>query len=590
MKVRVGHALRAGLVGVAALAILVSGCSKKGGVEAGTLRYPIRAKVKGLDPIHADDEYSGTISHAPYENLYQYHYLKRPFTLVPQLASAMPTISKDGKTWTIPLRQGVMFHDDPSFKATGGKGREMTADDVIYSFKRLADPQNRSPGWWVLDGKILGLNAWREAASKAGTTDYSAPVEGLTALDKYTLQLKLPQASYQLIYSLQMTFTSIVPREAVEQYGKEFINHAVGTGPWKLSEFNGSAKAVFVKNPTYREELYPSEGEAGDAEKGLLADSGKRLPLADKLVYTIFVEDQPMWLNFMKGTLDTTTIPKDNYAQAVGPDGQMTPDMKAQNIVLHVTPLLDVTHESFNMDDPLVGKNKYLRQALSLAINDKPFIETFYNGRAIPAQGPIPPGLAGYDEKLKNPYRQFNLEKAKQLLAKAGFPEGKGLPTLEYITYSSSTNRQLNEYIEREWATLGVKVKFTTYSWPEFQASIKNRKGQIWSFAWGGDYPDAENFLQLFYSKNGSPGPNDANFKNAEFDRLYEKALALPDSPARTALYQQMQAIVIEESPWIPMVHRLGYNATRSWLKNFKRLDEQHNPAKYYRVEAPAKN
>jgi ABC-type transport system substrate-binding protein len=466
----------------------------------------------------------------------------------------------------------------------------MTADDVIYSFKRLADPQNRSPGWWVLDGKILGLNAWREAASKAGTTDYSAPVEGLTALDKYTLQLKLPQASYQLIYSLQMTFTSIVPREAVEQYGKEFINHAVGTGPWKLSEFNGSAKAVFVKNPTYREELYPSEGEAGDAEKGLLADSGKRLPLADKLVYTIFVEDQPMWLNFMKGTLDTTTIPKDNYAQAVGPDGQMTPDMKAQNIVLHVTPLLDVTHESFNMDDPLVGKNKYLRQALSLAINDKPFIETFYNGRAIPAQGPIPPGLAGYDEKLKNPYRQFNLEKAKQLLAKAGFPEGKGLPTLEYITYSSSTNRQLNEYIEREWATLGVKVKFTTYSWPEFQASIKNRKGQIWSFAWGGDYPDAENFLQLFYSKNGSPGPNDANFKNAEFDRLYEKALALPDSPARTALYQQMQAIVIEESPWIPMVHRLGYNATRSWLKNFKRLDEQHNPAKYYRVEAPAKN
>ncbi len=590
MKVRVGHALRAGLVGVMALAFVASGCSKKGGAEAGTLREAIRAKVKGLDPIHADDQYAGTVTHTPYESLFQYHYLKRPFQIVPNLAASMPTISKDGKTWIIPLKKGVLFHDDVSFKATAGKGREMTADDVIYSFKRLADPQSRSPGWWVLDGKILGLNAWREAATKAGKTDYSAPVEGLTALDPYTLQLKLPQPSYQLIYSLQMTFTSIVPREAVEHYGKEFINHAVGTGPWKLVEFNGSSKIVFVKNPTYREELYPSEGEAGDAEKGLLADAGKRLPLAEKLVYTIFVEDQPMWLNFMKGKLDRTEVPKDSFSLAVGPDGKPTEEVRKANMTFHSTPRIEVTHHTFNMEDPLVGKNKYLRQAISSAIDMGTFIQTFYNGRAIPAQGPIPPGITGYDPSFKNPHVQHDLAKAKALLAKAGYPEGKGLPPIEYITYTNSTNRQMNDFFEKEMAAIGIKVKFSVFSWPEFQASVKNRKGQMWSFAWGADYPDAENFLQLFYSKNGSPGPNDSNYNNPAFDRLYEKALLMPDSPARTALYQQARDLVVEDAPWVFMAHRMAQDLSQPWLKNYKRLEEEHFPAKYLRVEAPAKN
>ncbi len=574
---------------VLAMASSWVGCTRKSNDPPGTLHLALIEKIKGMDPAQADDLYAGNMVHLVYESLYQYHYLKRPYQIVPNLAAALPEISADGKTYTIKIKQGVLFQDDASFKASSCKGRELVADDIVYSLKRLADPKTVSSGWWVLEGKIVGLDDWRAASTKAGTTDYSAPVAGLKAVDRYTVQIQLVQRNYQFIYGLAMPFTGIVPREAVEAYGKEFLNHAVGTGPFKLTEYNPAAKLVFAKNPTYRDETYPSEGEAGDQEKGLLADAGKKLPFADKLVYTIYVESQPQWLTFMKGGLDATSIPKDNYAQAVTPTQGLTDEMKKLGVELHRSPSLDVTHETFNMADPVIGKNKLLRQALSTAYDPVPLLELFYNNRAIAAQGPIPPGLAGYDPAFKSPYRQFSVEKAKELLAKAGYPGGKGLAPIDYATVSSSTSRQMNEYFQKQMAAIGVQVKFNTYSWPEFQAAIKNRKGQMWGFAWGADYPDAENFLQLFYSKNTSPGPNDSNYSNPEFDRLYEKSLTLADSPERTALYVKMAQMVVEDCPWIMGVHRLNYGLTQKWLKNYKYHDIQHGIAKYLRVDPALK-
>jgi oligopeptide transport system substrate-binding protein len=564
-----------------------TGCTKKNELDPTNTFYTSSpAKIKGLDPAFADDLYSGLETMRIYEGLLQYKYLKRPYQLEPCLAEAMPTISKDGKTYTFKLKKGVVFQDDKAFKATNGKGRELVAEDFVYSIKRLADPRLNSPMWWLFDGKVEGLNEWHDAGSKSGKPDYSAAITGLKAVDASTLEIKLKSRSYQFIFAFAMPANGVVAKEVVEEYGAEFLNHPVGTGAFKLAEYNPSSKIVYVKNPTYRHEVYPSEADAEDTARGLIADAGKTLPLVDKIVMTVHVETQPQWLNFMQGNLDAAPIPKDNFAQAItGANKELSPELKAKGIQLFKEPSLDITHTSFNMTDPVVGKNKLLRQAISMAVNTPEEIELFYNGRALSAEGPIPPGLAGYDEKMKNPYKVYSVEKAKALLAKAGFPEGKGLAPLEYLALSDTTARQMTEYFQKEMAAIGIQVKVQTFSWPEFQQSLKNKKGQVWSFAWGADYPDAENFLQLFYSKNGSPGPNDANYSNPEFDKLYEKSLTLNDSPERTALYQKMAGIVVEDEPWAFGTHRVTYGLTHPWLKNYKPHEFNHGMSKYYRID-----
>jgi ABC-type transport system substrate-binding protein len=552
-----------------------------------TLRLPVMlAKIKGLDPAFSEDIATANEVGRVYESLFQYHYLKRPYVLIPALAEALPIVSADGKTYTIKIKKGVLFQDDPCFKATEGRGRELIADDVVYSLKRLADPTLMSSGWWLLDGKIEGLNAWRDAASKTGTADYQQPVAGLKVLDRYTVQIQLTRRSSQFLYALAMPFTGIVPSEAVEKYQKDFSTHPVGTGPFHLEEYRPSTRLVWTRNPTYRQETYPSEGAPGDREAGLLNDAGKRLPLVDRLVVEIYSESSPAWLNFLSGKLDVMGIPKENYSQAIAPNKDLSPELKAKGIRLLTGPQVDVTHVSFNMADPLLGKNKLLRQAISIGYNQEPLTELFYNGRAVIAQGPIPPGLEGYDPNLKNPYRQYSQLRAKELLAKAGYAEGKNLPPLELAIIPDATARQMAEYQETSLGALGIKLKISVYSWPEFISAIKNKKAQIWNLAWKADYPDAENFLQLFYSKNMTPGPNDSNYSNPEYDRLYEKAMNLPHGPERTALYKQMVKIVVEDCPWIFGVHRVNTTLAQPWLKNFKIHDFDHGTtAKYLRTE-----
>jgi ABC-type transport system substrate-binding protein len=356
-----------------------------------------------------------------------------------------------------------------------------------------------------------------------------------------------------------------------------------------FAEYNPNSKIVWVKNPTYRKELYPAEGAPGDKEAGLLEDAGKPLPLSDKMIFHVFVERQPMWLTFMSGKLDVTAIPKDNFSSAITPSKELSPEMTSKGIRLHKSPSFDITHLTLNMADPLLGKNKYLRQAISLAYDESTFIDIFYNGRAIPAQGPIPPGITGYDPNFRNPYRQFSLAKAKELLAKAGYPNGKGLPPLEYASTADSVGRQMSEYTQRMMAALGITLRVSTYSWPQFLEAVKNKKAQIWEYAWSADYPDAENFLQLFYSKNASPGQNDSNYSNPEFDRLYEKSLLMNDSPERTALYRKMVGLIVEDCPWVFGAHRLAYALTQPWLKGYKPNDFDHARYKYYKVDPTRK-
>jgi oligopeptide transport system substrate-binding protein len=575
------------LAGAVAVALAITGCTKKRfDPNDTTLNVVLPVNLKGLDPSNANDQYSATVIGQIYEGLLQYNYLKRPFVLEPKLADGMPEISKDGLTYTFKLKKGVKFQDNAAFK--DGKGREITAQDFIYSWKRLADPRNTSEGFWIFDGKIKGLNEWANLV-KAEKANYDTPVEGLTAPDAQTLVVKLTGVYHQLSYVLTMPFSAVVPREAVEKYGKEFLNNPVGTGPFmlvKASDWVRNSKITLKKNPSFRNDPYPSEGAPGDAEKGLLADAGKPLPFAEAIVFSEIVESQPRWQNGLKGNFDWFDIPKDNYESAVKNKTEIAPELGAKGMVLDITPGLDVTYIGFNMVDPVLGKNKQLRQAMSMAYDSQTNIHKFLNDRGIPAQGPIPPGIDGNVDGYKNPYAKFDIEKAKALLAKAGFPEGKGLPELTYEGLSDTNARQNAEFFVQNMNAIGIKVKINSNTWPQFQDKIKAQKAQIFGIAWGADYPDAQNFFQLFYSKNKTPGPNDTSYNNPEFDKVYEASLKLAPGAERTKLYIKLRDIVAEDAVWIFNAHRLGYRIRQGWVKNFKWTEVGYDYPKYMRVDA----
>lgn len=568
--------------------LVAVGCSKKQEDEVKTLYLGGVAKVKGMDPIYSNDRYSGNEVSRVYEGLLEYHYLKRPYVLQENLAESLPQVSEDGLTYTFKLKKGVLFHDNKCFPS--GKGREMVASDVVFSVLRNADPKLQGNGWWVLDGKIKGLNEWRELAIKEGFADYNADIDGLKAIDKYTVQFKLQKPFPQFLYSLAMPFYFIVPKEAVEYYGKEFLNHPVGTGPFMLDKFTQSNKIVYKKNPNFRDKFYPSEGTEEDKKAGRLADAGKKLPLVDKIVVEIIKESQPRWLSFMKGKIDYLAIPKDNFDTAITPSKELSPEMIKKKIKLSVTPQLDLTYVAFNHSNELFKDNLNLRKAIALAFDQKKSNELFYNGNGVLAQSIVPPGIAGHIKGYKNPYMQRDVKKAKEYLAKAGYPDGKGLPVITYDTSSSTVFRQMGEFFRKNMAEIGVKIQVTTNPWPELQKKIKTKSTMLHAIAWGADYPDAENFLQLIYGPNGVPGANGSNFDNPEYNELFAKAVVLQDGPERTSLYEKLYKMAAEYVPLVFGVHRLDYRLQQTWLKNFKYTEFDHGQEKYLNVDQALKN
>lgn len=567
--------------------MLTLGCTKDRSFDERELHLISPEKIAGFDPIHASDMYSGDEMGKVYEGLYEFHPLKRPYELMPNLTESLPSVSEDGLTYTFKLRKGVMFHDSPAFP--NGKGRELKSDDVLYSLKRLADPKLTAKGWWLFDDKIAGLNEWKEKNTPLEATNYTEEIEGLKKIDDYTLAIKLKKPYPQFLYALAMPYSFIVAKEAVEHFGKEFLNHPVGTGPFILPVFDQSNRIVYTKNPTFREKFYPSEGEEGDDKLGLLADAGKKIPLVDKIIVDIIVEAQPKWLGFQKAKSDLFEIPKDFFDSAVVGGKELAPDLKSKGIRLFANAQLDVTFFAFNHDDPLFKNNKKLRQAMSLAWNREEANKLFYNSSAIEAQSVIPPGLGGYRKEYRNPYTKFDLDLAKKLLAEAGYPGGKGLPDITIQTRNETVARQIIEHFAKNLEKIGVKIKVGMNTWPELVNKVTNRKHQMYTMAWGADYPDAENFLGLLYCPNASPGSNGANYCNPEFDNLFKTATILQDSPERSAMYEKMNEMVAIENPWIFGFHRTKFYLGQAWLKNYKYMEFHHTQFQYLSVDLEVK-
>lgn len=551
------------------------------------LAIPVVGEVKGMDPAYTDDNISCAEVAKVYEGLLTYHYLKRPYELTPNLAAAMPTVSDDQLVYTFQLKQGVKFHDNPCFP--GGKGRELVAEDFVYSIKRIADPKVQSTGFYLLDGRIKGLNEWREKYL-ATPAAYHEPVEGLQAIDQYTLQFILTKPFPQFLYVLARHFCFAVPQEAVQHYGPVFLNHPVGTGPFIIEEFKPQAnKIVYHKNPNFRAKRFPAE--ASEAFKHLLADAGKQLPLVDKVVMHIIPEEHPRWLKFQKGQLDYIQIPKDEFAEAITPAKGLSAALQQKEVQLHYGPSLSTYFIAFNHLNPLFRDNLKLRRAMSLAYDRQALNELFFHGTSLVAQSIIPPGLAGYRPDYVNPYGNYDLARAKQLLAEAGYPGGKGLPTLTFDTSNSTHHRQIAEHFARCMEKLGIKIEVLTNPWPALLQKVKQSKStMLYTMGWTPDYPDAEHMLQLLYGPNQAPGSNSANFDDAAYNVLYEQVRVMPDSPARTKLYETMSQLAAEKVPLIYMVHGSDHVLHHSWLQNYVLSDfDYHGQEQYLNLDVDKK-
>ncbi|HTS15973.1 MAG TPA: ABC transporter substrate-binding protein [Verrucomicrobiae bacterium] len=564
--------------------------------DKGNTLCGVGGDFKGFDPVDAGDVESAAQVSRVYEGLLEYAYLDRPYHPVPRLAEAMPDISADGLTYTFKIKPGVHFIDDPCFP--DGKGREVVADDFVYSFKRVLNPRLESEGDWIFAGHVLGADDWvKQMSSTNASTDYSAPIPGFRAVDRYTLRIQLARPYPQLLYVLTMCYAFVLPHEAVDFYGDQFRRHPVGTGPFRLKSWRQNYRIEFERNPTFSGQTYPDTGTPDDRAAGLLADAGKPLPLVDRIVEYDIREYYTGWQMFLAGRIFSSGINKDYFERAITPDLSLSPELVKRGIRLYKTPELATDYIGFNMLDPVIGassdpalneRHRKLRQAFATAIDVNTFVAVIFNNRYTPANTPIPPGVAGHTDQ-PYPY-EYNLERAKRLIAEAGYPGGHDaqdnpLRLTMIVPGSGSTDaRQMSDFFEGALRAIGVDLVVQQLSFAEYIRREHDGETQVFWAGWVIDYPDAQNFLQLFYGPNKCPGINASNYQNPEFDHLYERILTMSDSPDRTALYEKMADMTMADCVWALVAYPLNYGLFQPWFQNYKPHAFPYPNAKFYRV------
>jgi len=547
---------------------------------AKTLHVALTSAEMSFDPqFSADAGSDGIIDHI-YDSMLDYDYLARPVQLVPRTLEAMPTVEDDGATFVFRFKRGIFFTPDPAFK---GKPRELTAGDQAYALKRMLDPMVKSPWLWMIEGKIVGADALRASAMKSGKFDYDASIPGLQVVDRYTLRIRLKQPDLRFLYVFAVPNTAAVAREVVEAYGRDFGAHPVGTGPYMLGGYRRSAKIVLVANPGFRETTYVPAGPVPPESMPIAAAlKGKKLPIVGRIQISVIEEGQAVWLAFANRELDLLErLPSDFVDQALV-DGKLRPQLAAKGIRHYVQLRPNTRWTYFNMEDPVVGgytpDRIALRRAIGMGYDVNEYIRVILKGRGVPASGPIPPDIAGYDPALKTGAQIYDPAAARALLDRFGYrdrdgdgyretPDGKPL-VLERWSAPTSLSRQEDEQWKKNMDSIGLKIVFRKDQLQELRKMARQGKLPMRTDGWNADYPDAENFMQLLYGPNLGQ-ENHARFSLPEFDRLYEAAHALPDSPERTRLFDRMTGLVLAYAPWRLMEHRIEDHVLQPWVRNY---------------------
>ena len=637
-------------------------------------------RPKHLDPARAYSSDESTFIDQIYEPPLQYHYLKRPYELIPLTLTNMPQVQlldEQGNQlpadsekpafslYTLNIQPGIQYQPHPAFaRDANGEFRyqfsdasesssyqslkdfkesgtqELIADDYIYQINRLADPKRLAPLRGLLSQYIVGMADTSKAIAEArkqlqgnGADDNAwldlrqFDMTGVKKIDDHTFTIKLKGKYPQFNYWLAFHFFAPIPWQVDRFYhlpGLPQKNitldwHPVGTGAFMMTENNPSSEIILSKNPNYRGELYPSEGEVGDAEKGLLDDAGKTMPFIDKAIFRLEKEAIPIWTKFLQGYYDRSGISSDSFDQAVnvGSEGiALSDEMKAKGITLNKAVQPATYYMGFNMLDPVVGgyteKQRKLRQAIAIAYNEEEYIAIFQNGRGETAMSPVPPGIFGYQsgqdgindrvfdwvEDANNPGEGKAVRKplavAKRLLAEAGYPDGRDAKTGEPLvinldTISGSGTQARLAWMKKQFKKLNLQLNIRGTDYNRFKDKMENGNAQVYFWGWLADYPDPENFLFLLYGKNAQidskSGVNSANYKNAEYDRLFEQMQLMENSPERMAVIRQMLDILHRDTPWGSGFHPHAYALNNAWVKNTKPHGISKTTFKYRRLD-----
>ncbi|HAJ79229.1 MAG TPA: hypothetical protein DCO75_05610 [Fibrobacteres bacterium] len=585
--------------------------------------------VKSLDPATCGDEMSSTIQANFYEGLYAYHYLKRPVAVVEQLADGMPEISADGLTYTIKIRRGVLFHRNPCFgkdpsDSSKWNTRSVKASDFVLSFKRVADYHiNTGLAWAFLANRIVGLDEYREKTRQYKVGDfsrYAVDVDGISAPDDYKLVIRLKSPFPQLIYVLAMQVYAPIAHEVIDYYlsekddgrggripippeerNPEIMNQeeVIGTGPYLLTSFKRKWQIVMDRNPDFRIDLYPSQGEPasaqypGDSALGLLADAGKRVPFIDRIYYRYIEEDYAAWMLFLSRQVEAGPIPTETFQAVITPGKELTDDWKKKHILLSKISKPVIYWIVFNMEDPVLGKNKALRQALCLGYDVENEIKILYNDRGSRAVNTIPSSFNGHDAAGPGPYFRFDsiearkkLAEAKQYLKAAGLLGSAGeIPELKFDLSDGPASLRMADFTRQQFSKMGLKVKCIFNDWPTLQRKVENKQVQMYTMGWVADYPDAENFLQLFYSGNIDKGTNNSNYRNPQYDSMYQLVRVMQDCPQRTEIYARMARMISEDCPVLLTCESESFSLFYDWIKNVKQHPIGYGFAKYRKIE-----
>jgi len=570
------------------LLVILGACSSgeselPAGVDQKVFRYSMDSAPTSLDPVRASTLYANQLVVNLYDTLYVYKYLQRPYELRPNLATAMPEISPDGLTYTIPVKQGIYFADDPAFP--GGKGRELTAHDFIYSLKRHFDPSTRPAGAWLWQGRIVGLDEWKQAGS-----DYAQEIPGLRATGSHVVQIRLKRPYPQLVDTLALGFSGVVPREAVEYYGREFSINPVGSGPFRLVSYD-SSRAVLVPQENFRREVVDLEYEGYDAatqsQYGVAFIDGRIPPFIDQLEIYFIKEGSARWSSFTKSNeIQYAGLPNEQVDRVLVSTNPVTlnPGYAEQ---YHMKTALEAgfVFSTFNMDFPEFGynddpererRNHALRCAMIRGFDWESRNDSWYSGIGKVFPGIIPPVVPEYDAGLSRDSVIYDPEGARSLLAANGWNTAT-LPVLTYGTTPGPTSRLFFEQFRAWMMRIGYpkeKIVLKTYAtFGDIAKAWRNSELPLISKGWGLDYPDAENTLQLFYGPNASPGSNDGNYRNAEYDEMFRQAGVMLPSPVRTDLYHRMNQLVIDDCVAITGLSRVGIAL---WHKNVIALPDRN--------------
>jgi ABC-type transport system substrate-binding protein len=563
------------------------------------LRASLSIAETSFDPILGWDAASESVLEEISETMLEYEYLARPVKLSPLTLERLPEVADNGATYICHLRKGIFFTPDPAFK---GKPRELVAADYAYSLKRLLDPALKSPWTWILEGKLVGGDAVQAAAKKTGKLDYDAPLPGLEVVDRYTLRIHLTRPDYTFIYILAMPATAAVARETVEAYGNDFGAHPVGTGPYLLKEYKRSSRIVLEANPGFRKVIFdePVPSNRDDAAIARVL-RGRQLPAIGRIEVSIIEEGQPRWLAFLKGELDYLQPFPIDFIEELLVNGKLRPELAAKGIRHEVLLRPNTWWAYFNMEDPVVGgytpEKIALRRAIGMGFNTDEFIKVLFHGRAVPAYGPIPPDIAGYDPGHKTQAQIYDPVAARALLDRFGYkdrdgdgyrelPDGKPL-TIDYWSRPTSAQRQIDELWKKNMDAIGIRLAFKKDQTPELRKMARAGKIPMRQDGWNADYPDADNYMQLLYGPNIGQA-NDSRFNLPEFNQLYEQSRKLPDSPERTKLFDRMTDLVVAYAPWKLTHHLIEDHVVQPWVIGYKPHPIRADIWKYLDID-PAK-